>query len=131
MDYFNNLILKEASKLRYIVKDVAPSTEAGLFNCGELVVWSGESDKTIFQDAQVNWAFRALHDTLHLITGLGFSPEEEILLGKIQAGIYARECNASMADLVYCEVSLQAEYFKTTGTFVPDQIAFTKTHWKN
>lgn len=123
---FNNLILLEASKLSYTVKDVAPSTENELFSTTGLVVWSGASDNTIFGDARVNWAFRALHDALHLKTGIGFDPLMEVELGRIQASKYT----GLLADLVYCEVAEQAKHYLTTGVFVQDQVAFTLNYLK-
>lgn len=124
--YINHLILKEASSLRYTVKTDAPNTFKDLYNSTGLVIWSGESDNTIFQDKTVNWAFRALHDNLHLKTLIGFTPEEEIELGRIQASKYT----GIMADLVYCEVAGQAEYYLKNGIFVKDQVQFTIDYLK-
>jgi hypothetical protein len=122
LNYINNTILKQASKLRYIVKDTAPSDEKALFSSTSLVIWNGASENTIFQDATVNYAFRALHDSLHLKTGIGFSPLEEIHLGKLQASKF----DGILADLIHCEVSLQAEYYLKNGVFVSNQVDFTK-----
>lgn len=115
----NNLILSTAPK--HSVADVAPSTFADLANQPTLVIWSGESDNTIFQDSRVNWSFRALHDSLHLKTRIGFSPLEEIELGRIQANQYT----GLMSDLVYIEVAGQAQHYLETGRFVTDQVKFT------
>lgn len=120
----NNLILKQASKLQYTVASKAPSTVEELFQAPTLVIWSGASDNTIFGDAVVNYAFRALHDSLHLKTKIGFSPAEEVELGRIQANQYT----GLMADLVYCEVAEQARYYLRNGIFVSDQVAFTKLY---
>jgi hypothetical protein len=120
----NNLILTTAP--RYSVADKAPSTELELFTTPTLVVWSGASNHTIFRDARVNWAFRALHDQLHLDTGLGFSPAEEVELGRIQANKYS----GLFADLIYIEVALQAKYYANTGLFVVDQVDFDLKHLK-
>ncbi len=120
---FNSLILKQASKLKYRVADVAPNNETDLFNGPKtLVIWSGASDVTIWGDARVNWAFRALHDALHLKTGHNFNPKAEIELGRIQANQYS----GLLADLVYIETAGQAEHYMRTGQFVTDQIEFTK-----
>lgn len=116
---FNNLILKTAPK--FSIRDVAPNTELELFNSPTLVIWSGASDSTIWNDKRVNWAFRALHDALHLKTGLGFSPAEEIELGRIQANQYS----GLLADLIYIEVAGQAQHYLKTGQFVQDQVTFT------
>lgn len=124
---FNNLILNQASKIKYRVADVAPNNEIELFNGPKtLVIWSGASDTTIWTDARVNWAFRALHDNLHLKTGMSFSPQSEIDLGRIQASQYA----GLMSDLVYIETAGQAEYFLKTGRFVLDQVEFTISELK-
>ena len=124
--HINNLILRQASKLQYTVADRAPQTQLELFTAPSLVIWSGESDNTIFNDKIVNYAFRALHDALHLKTRIGFSPKEEIELGRIQANQYT----GLMADLVYCEVSEQAAYYLKNGIFVKDQVSFTKEYLK-
>lgn len=116
----NNLILSTAPK--HEVRNVAPSTELELFNSPKtLVIWSGASENTIFNDNRVNWAFRALHDQLHIVTGIGFSPEAEIELGRIQANRYT----GLMADLVYIETAGQAKHYLKTGQFVTDQAEFT------
>jgi len=120
ISYINRIILTQASKLKYTVADHAPGTEKGLFNQASLVIWSGASDDTIFDDCRVNWAFRALHDSLHLKTGLGFSIAEEIYLGRLQANQYS----GILADLVYSEVAEQAEYYRINGVFVPNQKTF-------
>lgn len=126
INYINNKILTLSKDLKFSVADRAPSTELELFTSTGLVIWSGGSETTIYQDAKVNYAFRALHDDLHLQTGLGFSPEEEIIMGRIQAASLGARCESLLADLVYIEVARQAEYYKTNGVFISDQINFTK-----
>ena len=120
----NDLILKTAP--RHSVSNMAPNSMHNLINQPTLVVWSGASDTTFFQDKHVNWAFRALHDALHVKTGLDFTPVQEIELGRIQANQY----DGLMADLVYCEVALQSEYYLKNGLFVPNQVEFTKIELK-
>jgi hypothetical protein len=121
----NNLILSQASKLKYIVKPLAPSTYADLKLQGtSQVIWSGGSEATIFGDATVNYAFRAIHDALHLATGLGFTVEQEIELARIHA---ARCSNSLLADLVWIEVAEQAKALAATGSFIDNQLSFTLT----
>jgi hypothetical protein len=121
--FINNVVESRNSKLLYTVNDLAPSTENALFNSTGLVIWNGASDSTIFQDPKINYKFRALHDLLHLQTRIGFSPSEEIELGRIQANQF--EGSDLMRELVYCEVALQAEYYQKHGKFVENQIEFT------
>src|SRR5574338_822981 len=127
ISYVNNTIERESRSLKFIVKDQAPSTMLDLVNQGpnQLIVWSGASESTIYQDASVNYMFRALHDHLHLQTTLDFSVEAEIEIGRIQANIYARQCKSLFADLVYLETTGQATYYKNNGIFIADQVEWT------
>lgn len=51
---------------------------------GRIVVWTGESEQTIFGAPQVNHAFRAWHDYVHVLFGLPFTRNGEHLVMKIQ-----------------------------------------------
>jgi hypothetical protein len=125
----NNIILNEASKIDYIVKPNAPSNEIDLHGCGQLVIWSGASDNTIYGDAMVNHAIRAIHDTTHLRTGLGFGHADEIELGRINA-LQFEKYGTIFADIIYTEVARQAAYHKDTGLFVVEPMAFLKQYVK-
>lgn len=125
--YINNEILRRASNLRYSVSELAPSTFQDLYNSTSLIVWNGESNNTVFGDSKVNYAFRALHDQLHLETGLGFTVDQEIELGRIQANQF----NGLLADLVYSEVSGQAEYYKINGIFIKEQKQYAEKYLIN
>lgn len=122
ISFINREILKQAKNIQYTIAENAPNTEKELFgSCGGLVIWSGASENTIYCDPQVNFAFRALHDTMHLETGLDFSVEQEIELGRIQA---AKQSSDLLADLIYAEIAGQAEVYKETGAFVENQLDF-------
>jgi hypothetical protein len=128
--YINQQILKQSANVRFISKAIAPSDERALFSFrkgSELVVWNGACEDTVYQDARVNMAFRALHDATHLETGLGFAPDQEIEMGRIQA---ARQTSSLMADLMYAEIAGQALYYKQTGLFVKNQALFTESFLK-
>jgi hypothetical protein len=118
----NQEVLKQAKGLNYRVSDKAPSTENELWSQPGLVVWSGASEGTIYGEASINWAFRAVHDALHLRTGLNFSPEQEIEMGRIQAAAIGSDI---IAKLFYIEIAGQAAHYLKTGQFVVDQIQFT------
>lgn len=128
IEYINSKVLSEGKHLKYTVKRQAPSTESELFSSTSLIIWDGESNNTVFQDPLVNYSFRAIHDSIHLKTGLGFSIDHEIEMGRIQANILASRCDSLLADLFYCEIAEQAKYFKLNGTFVKNQIEFTKNY---
>lgn len=120
--YLNQQILSRASKLSYRVSEHAPSTFEDLQTAPSLVVWSGASDQTIFQDASVNWAFRAIHDTEHLRTGLQFEFDHELELGRIQANQFDSE---TIQRLIYIETAGQSIHYKTHGYFPINQAQFT------
>lgn len=128
--YLNSEMLKQAKSISYTVSDKAPNTEADLVGQGSqhLIIWSGQSDKTIFQDASVNWAFRAIHDALHLKSGLGFSVQDEIILGNLQSSLV--KCPL-IAEIVRIEIVEQAKHYQLTNTFVNDQIGFMRQHLIN
>ena len=48
-----------------------------LYSGQRLAVWNGGSDATIFDDPEINFAFRAWHDAHHLLLNAPFSPEGE------------------------------------------------------
>lgn len=116
------MILSTAPK--HLIKAVAPATFKDVWNSPSLVVWSGESHNTIWNDPMVNYAFRALHDALHIKTRIGFSPLEEIEIGRIQAAKY-ESYSKLFSDLIYIETAGQAEHYMRTGQFVTDQVEFT------
>ncbi len=120
--YINNEITKQAKGLVYLVKDIAPSTTIDLFNSTSLIIWSGASELTIYQDASINYMFRALHDSMHIKTGLDFSIKSEIELGKIQA---SKQTSDLMRELFYSEIVGQALYFEKNNKFIDNQVQFT------
>lgn len=126
--FVNQSILKKTKGIQYRVSDNAPSTTQELFNSSSLVVWSGASDRTVYQDASINWAFRAWHDYSHIKTQLPFTIEGELELARIQASQFDAEI---LQDLIYCEVAGQVNYFKTYGTFVENQVEFAVNWMRN
>lgn len=121
LHYVNNKILSLTSNIRYTVASDAPSSVKDLVNTTSLVIWSGESNNTIYQDCHVNYAFRALHDAKHIETGLDFSIDSEIEIGRRQASKY----DGIFADLIYIEIAEQALYYKQHRTFVSNPNEFT------
>lgn len=124
----NRAVLDQVKGITYTVADNAPDTASALFgHIGELVVWSGASDQTIYGSESVNWAFRAWHDSIHLDYGLGFSVGEEIEIAEIQAGMIG----GRLGDILYAEVAGQAEYLLQNGEFPKDQKAFINEYLGN
>ena len=127
----NEVVLALAPRFQAV--DVAPGTVVELFgpgSVGTLVVWSGASAGTIFGDPAVNHAFRAWHDSLHLLTRIGFGVVEEIELGRRSAEVVARIGGDQLADLVYLEIAGQAAHYGRTGEFVANQVEWTLAQLK-
>lgn len=105
---------------RHGVSDKAPGTFLDLMASPGLVVWSGGSDKTIYGDPSVNWAFRAWHDSIHKALNAPFTIEGEGLVAIEQA----RQIGGTFGDIVTLEINAQAEYFEKHGQFPNDQTTF-------
>lgn len=119
----NAAILKQVKTLKYSVADTAPSTFEDLIKAPSLIVWSGASDRTIYGDPAVNWAFRAWHDSLHLKLNAPFTLEGEKRVALEQARLVDSD---AIARIILAEVVGQAEYFAKQGEFPVDQVAFIK-----
>jgi hypothetical protein len=118
---------------RFTARDVAPGTVVELHRAAagsELVVWSGASEATIHGAPATNHAFRAWHDAIHLATGIGFTPAEEIHLARLQCAEVARASGDRLADVVWLEIAGQAAEFARTGRFIGDQVAWTLAQLK-
>jgi hypothetical protein len=123
----NSRILKLAPK--HMVSDNAPYSFETLSASSPsgLVVWSGASDKTIYGDPSVNWAFRAWHDSLHLKLGADFSLQGERIVALEQCRVIGSD---AWAKIVMGEVVGQVEYLNKYGTFPADQMAFMRNWLK-
>ena len=72
----NKLILREARALDYGMQGHAFNDESGyafLVRTRATVIWPGASERTIYGAPEVNWAFRAWHDSVHLARECDFS----------------------------------------------------------
>lgn len=122
----NSRIMSLAPK--HSVSDMAPhSFETLKANCGRLVVWSGGSDKTIYGDRAVNWAFRAWHDSLHLKLNAPFTEAGETQVALEQARIIGSD---TWGKIIIGEVVGQTEYFNKFGHFPADQVEFMRNYLK-
>lgn len=90
---------------------------------GSLVipVWSGASERTIWSSPEVNYLFRALHDSHHLETGYGFDLEGERALAEHACALIEGERDRS---ILWAEVWGQVRYQQENGRFPVDQRAF-------
>lgn len=134
---FNRAVHHIVSKLLpngFDVSDSAPSSLIGLRAhyeaTGRICVWSGGSDRTIFADAETNYAFRAWHDYHHLTGEHDFTPDGELSVACAQSqdiydlyGLHHR-----WADILHAEIIGQGEYERANGVFPNDQMAFVRAY---
>ena len=115
----------------HVARPIAPSTFADLRACPSLIVWDGASDITIYGDARVNHAFRAWHDSCHLLGGFDFTLTGERNAANLQCAqllaAYPRAPRHWLR-LIHAEVTGQAEYFANYGVFPLDQLLFVKQY---
>ncbi len=117
------------------VGDPAPSTltnlRAHVARTGRMLVWSGGSTDTIYDDDETNYAFRAWHDWHHWRHGYAFDLAGETLA-------YHGQCRdlellypghdrlSAWKRILWCEVVGQAVYLAHHGKFPPNQRAFVE-----
>lgn len=101
---------------------------------GRILVWSGASDNTIYQDADVNHQFRAWHDWLHIGMQATFTKAGEANVcekHKRQIDLYLshkynKATRLKMHRLLDIEINGQVAELYNTGKFVTNQYNFTK-----
>lgn len=130
---FNRVILELAP--RHEARALAPDSLAKLSACaaerpsGGLIVWEGESARTIYADARVNFAFRAWHDATHVNGGHAFdlAGEAATCADQVRAVLaaYPSAPQAWLA-LLRAEVNGQAAHFARFGSFPLDQVQFVR-----
>ena len=119
----------------YDIGGDAPSTLEELNDhiakTGRMMVWDGASDRTIFDDAEVNYAFRAWHDWHHWRHQFSFDVEGETSACESQIAqlkeVYGDNAiTQRWAKIIRAEVIGQAEHFHKHGQFPADQMEFTR-----
>lgn len=100
-------------------------------------VYNGASERTIYSCDQVNFAFRAWHDSLHLLFDKSFSCDDELCIAAkhrdlvtafgIMRGYPGKEITEA-ADLIYADVAGQVLYYAKYGEYVTDQALFVREY---
>lgn len=139
---FNVAVLHIATRLFPCGFDVAadaPQTFDSLMahynKTGRVLVWNGASDKTIFADSEVNYAFRAWHDSKHILKRLPFTREGEMKAMECQMldvrAIYDGATARSFCAILQAEIRGQFDYKERHGGFPLDQAAFARAYVLN
>jgi hypothetical protein len=119
----------------WMVSDDAPDTLASLQACierdGRITVWRGGSDATMFADAEINYAFRAWHDSRHARLNAEFDSAGELETMRAQiadlTALYAGHDRLAIWTR-YLEIEIAGQFdFAAAhgGEFPADQYQFT------
>lgn len=125
-------VCRQLAPKRWRASVDAPSTWQALQQAseqGEIVIWSGASDCTLYSSSAANWTFRAWHDATHLARALDFSlsGEERAAEAQLEA-VYRvtsdKRLRQFCQDWLEIEVVEQARIAVYQGIFVENQLAF-------
>lgn len=136
---FNVAVLHIASRVLpcgFDVSSKAPQDFESLLahydKTGRILVWNGASEQTIFADSEVNFAFRAWHDSKHITGGFNFMRKGEISAMRAQqmdvVTLYNGPTMHFFCDLIKAEVQGQFDYKERRGGFPVDQLAFVRAY---
>jgi hypothetical protein len=137
--HFNVAVKHIASRLfpcGFVVSPDAPDTFDKLkaqFSAGEMIVWSGGSDRTIYADCEVNYCFRAWHDWCHVRGNHPFTPEGERAVYGMQCAHLIEVYGPSLQTRQWCRILAadilgQQEFFYRFGRYPEDQRAFVEAY---
>ncbi len=137
---FNIAVLQACNRVLpngFDVSEQAPDSYESLLShyreTGRIQVWNGASDHTIYGDREINYAFRAWHDSRHIVGNHDFTFEGESAVCAMQVSdllsIYGACDNFYKFErLLIAEIVGQALFFEARGEFPADQYAFTSTY---
>ncbi len=138
--HFNAAVLTICNRVLpggFDVSDTAPATYdelvAHLDAARRMLVYNGASERTIYGDAEVNYAFRAWHDWCHWRGRYDFSYEGERAACAMQGDhLIARYGESPQTRrwrrILEAEIIGQRDYFDRRGTFPEDQRAFVAAY---
>jgi len=138
--HFNAAVLTICSRVLpggYDVSDEAPETYEELIahlDAGRrMLVYSGGSERTIYGDPEVNFAFRAWHDWCHWRGRHDFSMKGEraacAMQGEHLVTLYGESPQTRVwRRILQAEIIGQRDYFDRHGTFPVDQRAFVAAY---
>lgn len=101
---------------------------------GRITVFNGVCDNTIYGSPEVNYAFRAWHDALHIAHNLGFDTDSEIKVSNHQVQQVRQAQDISWVEThcfsrwVAADVAGQALYYRRHKRFVQNQRAFVEAY---
>ena len=101
--------------------------EVGTDLVARIPVWNGASDDSIYGSAEVNYAYRAWHDSTHLRLGLGFDldSERQVALQHVRDA-WDAGLSVESIELLWIDSQGQNEYYRQNSEFVGNQREFAR-----
>lgn len=121
----------------FVVASEAPQTFAALKSLmdagGPMTVWDGASERTVYADPAVNFAFRAWHDWCHWQGDCDLTLNGEAAAARMQCRLLlARYGNGSLtvrwSAIIDAEINGQGHYHARHQRFPDDQRGFVEAY---
>lgn len=93
-------------------------------------VYAGDSGTSIYGTPEANYAFRYMHDIVHVQLGLEFDVADEIATAKAQLRMLGPLTKEEIRTFLI-DTAGQALYHVMTGEFVEDQAAFVQSVYED
>jgi hypothetical protein len=105
-------------------EDVGPEGVLAAYNAGKPIpVWKGDSENTIWGAPELNWLFRAHHDSIHLLCNIPFTLQGEFLVSEVHSALAERLGLYKYARAARCDVAGFACYqHENGGEFAPQNL---------
>lgn len=111
-------------------KLVAATTDPLGHRLNVIPVYNGESNGSIYSESEINFAFRAWHDKIHLDMGLDFSPMSEYRVA-LEHVRQAREYGVPEQQIraLWVDTFKQVEYYTIHRKYVDNQQEFLNANY--
>lgn len=93
-------------------------------DCPVMPVYNGGCDNTIWSKPEINYAFRAWHDTIHLEHGYDFTVYGEIMTCRQHMQVLRENDLGHFVDILWCEIVGQVLYYARKKKYVKNQREF-------
>lgn len=85
-------------------------------------IYKGDSDDTIWGSPEMNWLFRAHHDSIHLEYEAPFTLQGEFMVSEIHSKMAESIGLYELARIMRIEVAGFAAYYEETGEHAPQEL---------
>ena len=126
--YELQLLTERFPPLEYHLVDVdgGPSAVVAAYEKGESIpVYTGDSEDTIWGKPEMNWLFRAHHDSIHLRYDVPFTQLGEYITAEISSALAEIMGFKALAFAIRAEVAGFAAYQADNNKFAPQGLSKT------